>query len=208
MQDGQNLFDPATSAFGVDWELDETADSLIRKGAIKPIIIVGLANTRWRSAEYADNDTGYTYMKFIVNKVKPFIDTTYRTLPDPMNTAVGGSSQGALISFMLGWNYPDVFSKVICMSPALKISSINYVKNVEMYKGQRKNLKFYFDAGQSSLDSLLIPGTQDMIKALEEQGYKKGVDILWYIDKDGEHNEVSWGKRIWRPLLWFFSKEN
>ena len=111
MQDGQNLFDPATSAFGIDWRLDETADSLIRNGTIKPIIIVGLANTRWRSAEYADNDTGYAYMRFVVKTVKPFIDYAYRTLKDPENTAVGGSSLGALISFMLGWNYPDVFQK-------------------------------------------------------------------------------------------------
>lgn len=208
MQDGQNLFDPAASAFGVDWQIDETADSLIRKGKMRSIIIVGLTNTKWRSSEYADNDTGYAYMRFVVNKVKPFIDSAYRTLSDAENTAVGGSSLGALITFMLGWNYPHVFSKVICMSPALKISKINYVKNVEQYTGPRKNLKFYFDAGSGSLDSLLIPGTVEMINALEKQGYEYGVDILWYVDKQGKHNEASWSKRIWRPLLFFFGREN
>src|ERR1700741_56185 len=29
MHDGQNIFDPATSAFGVDWSIDETASDLI-----------------------------------------------------------------------------------------------------------------------------------------------------------------------------------
>lgn len=207
MQDGQNLFDPVTSAFGVDWQIDETADSLIKKGKIRAIIIVGLTNTKWRSSEYADNDTGHAYMKYVVNKVKPFIDTTYRTLSDAENTVVGGSSLGGLISFMLGWNYPGVFSKVICMSPALKIYKINYVKNVEHYTGPHKDLRFYFDAGSYSIDSLLIPGTIEMIKALEKQGYKYGEDIMWYKDKAGLHNEASWAKRIWRPLLFFFGKQ-
>jgi len=31
MHDGQNIFDPVTSAFGVDWSIDETADDLIKR---------------------------------------------------------------------------------------------------------------------------------------------------------------------------------
>ena len=207
MQDGQNLFDPATSAFGTDWQLDETADSLIKKGLIKPIIIVGIYNTKWRYSEYAENDTGFAYMKFVVDKVKPLIDSTYRTLPDPGNTAVGGSSLGALISFMLAWNYPDIFSKVICISPALKVYNFNYVDNVQKYGGQRKNLKFFFDTGIHSPDSLLVPGTGEMINALENLGYKMGKDILWHKDKEGQHNEASWAKIVWRPLMFFFGKK-
>jgi len=208
MQDGQNLFDPATSAFSIDWQMDETADSLIRDEMIDPVIIVGLANTKWRSSEYADNDTGHAYMDFIVTKVKPFIDSVYRTLKGPEYTAVGGSSLGALISFMLGWNYPGIFSKVMCISPALKYKYIDYVDDVEKYNGIRKNLKFYFDWGGNSLDSLLAPGTKEMINALEEKGFREGKDILWYEDKEGLHNEASWARRIWRPLKFFYGKKD
>ncbi len=207
MQDGQNLFDPSTSAFGVDWQLDETADSLIKAGTMKPIIIVGLTCTDWRSAEYSDTDTGRAYMNFVIKKVKPFIDSTYRTLPGPENTAVGGSSLGGLISFMLAWNYPDIFSKTLCMSSAVKINKIDYVKNVKAYEGKRKNLKFYFDAGADSLDSKLKPGIIEMINALKVQGYKAGKDFLWYQDKRGKHNEASWAKRVHLPLLFFFGKK-
>ena len=45
MQDGQNIFDPSTSSFGVDWQIDETADSLIKANSIEEIIIVGIYNT-------------------------------------------------------------------------------------------------------------------------------------------------------------------
>ena len=46
LNDGQNLFDPATSYIGVDWQADEAADRLIREGRIPPLIIVGIDNAQ------------------------------------------------------------------------------------------------------------------------------------------------------------------
>ncbi|MBT8399289.1 MAG: histidine kinase, partial [Rhodothermia bacterium] len=89
--DGQNLFDPNTSTFGIDWQLDENADSLIAAGLLREVIIVGIDNTADRSREYHDTPLGATYRSFVVDVVKPLIDETYRTLPDPDNTAVIGS---------------------------------------------------------------------------------------------------------------------
>ena len=50
MHDGQNLFD--ASATGQEWGLDEAAESLIHSGEIKPLIIVGIGNTKNRINEY------------------------------------------------------------------------------------------------------------------------------------------------------------
>ena len=44
LNDGQNLFEPATSFNGVEWQVDETADRLIRERVIPPLIIVGIDN--------------------------------------------------------------------------------------------------------------------------------------------------------------------
>src|SRR3954469_10282623 len=44
MQDGQNVFDAATSFAGVEWGVDETAQRLIRKNLIEPLIIVAVDN--------------------------------------------------------------------------------------------------------------------------------------------------------------------
>jgi len=46
-----------------------------------------------------------------------------------------------------------------------------------------------------------------MINALENKGYKKNEDILWYEDKNGKHNEASWAKRVWRPLIFFWANK-
>ena len=53
LNDGQNLFDPATAYIGVDWQADEAADRLIREGRIPPLIIVGIDNAQKdRAREY------------------------------------------------------------------------------------------------------------------------------------------------------------
>ena len=44
LQDGQNVFDAATAFAHVEWSVDETAQELIRKNLIEPLIIVAIAN--------------------------------------------------------------------------------------------------------------------------------------------------------------------
>src|ERR1700756_977504 len=44
LNDGQNLFEPSTSFTGVEWQVDETAERLIREGQVPPMIIVGIDN--------------------------------------------------------------------------------------------------------------------------------------------------------------------
>src|SRR5215472_8213884 len=44
LNDGQNLFEPSTSFTGVEWQVDEAAERLIREGQVTPVIIVGIDN--------------------------------------------------------------------------------------------------------------------------------------------------------------------
>ena len=44
LHDGQNVFDAATSFAGVEWGVDETAQRLIHRKLIEPLIIVAVAN--------------------------------------------------------------------------------------------------------------------------------------------------------------------
>ena len=159
-----------------------------------------------RGTEYADTPLGHLYMKLIVERIKPFIDLQYRTLPDRENTAVGGSSMGGLISIMCAWEYPNVFSKAACFSPAFKIANIDYVKNVLEYSGKKKKITLYIDNGGVDLDARLLPGVNEMVKALEEKGFIENKDLFFFVDKTATHNETAWAKRVWRPLEIFFAK--
>ncbi|HEU4507268.1 MAG TPA: alpha/beta hydrolase-fold protein [Pyrinomonadaceae bacterium] len=200
MHDGQNVFDPVTSSFGTDWSIDETADELIRKKSIEPIIVVGIYNTSERMREYTPGDKGTAYMNFVVKTVKPLIDSTYRTKPDRKNTIVGGSSAGGMISFMLAWEHPDVFSKAICMSPAFRnpvaAGGWNYVKVVQNSNGKKKDVFFYLDNGGIGLESQLQPGIDEMLSALKSKGYEEGKDFIFIPDPTAQHFESAWAKRF------------
>ncbi len=200
MHDGQNIFDPATSAFGVEWRIDEAADSLIRAEVIAPVIIVGIYNTSDRMKEYLPGEKGTSYMNFIVDKLKPFIDSAYRTKPGREYTFTGGSSAGGIISFMLVWEHPTIFSRAICMSPAFvspkgNSTTWNYA-NVVLKSKKRKKVFFYIDNGGIELDAILQPGVDEMLGALREKGYREGKDYVFIPDPAATHFEAAWAKRF------------
>ncbi|MBI5022260.1 MAG: histidine kinase [Ignavibacteriales bacterium] len=201
MHDGQNVFDPATSFIGYDWHVDEVADSLIKAGKIQEMIVVGVYNTPDRSDEYSDTKLGRAYMKFIIEKVKPLIDTTYRTFPDRVNTSTMGSSMGGLISFLLVWNHSEIFSQAGCISPVFRDALTNAV---EKYEGYDKQIRIYIDNGGIGLDKELQPGCDRMLVSLQTIGYSIGKNLEWYLDANAEHNEHAWAARVWRPLLFMY----
>jgi len=207
MHDGQNIVDPNTSSFQVDWQLDENADSLIRKRLIQPIIIVGIYNSPDRDFEYDEVTLGKAYMNFIIDSLKPFIDRNYRTLSDRENTANGGASLGGLISFILVWEHSDVFSKALCFSPAFKIDKYNFVDNITDYNGKKKNIKVFINNGDNELDSQLQPGVDEMLTALIHKGYRQGKDFYSFKAKHSQHGERDWSKGVWRSLIFLFGTE-
>ena len=205
MHDGQNLFDPTTAYTGHDWRIDEVAESLFTKKRVREFIVVGINNSPDRLVEYSDSDLGRAYGNFVVNIVKPMIDSAYRTRPERNHTAIMGSSMGALSSFLIAWWYPEVFSMAGCMSPSFWFDDEKTLNEISSYSGPRKNVSFYLDCG--TRESELLPGYKRMVKALEKLGYRKGKDLEYHLEKNGTHNEQSWAQRVWRPMTFFFKKK-
>src|ERR1700733_13703094 len=53
LNDGKNLFEGGRALAGIEGQVDEAADRLIREGAVPPLIIVGMDNTgKERIREY------------------------------------------------------------------------------------------------------------------------------------------------------------
>jgi predicted alpha/beta superfamily hydrolase len=206
MHDGQNIIDPSTSFIGYDWHIDEVADSLIRADKIEEIIIVGIYNSPDRISEYSDTELGRAYARFVVNRVKQFIDSTYWTKPDRQNTAVMGSSMGGLISFLFVWWYPEIFSMAGCLSSVFDDRAASVLHMIRDEKVKKDNIKIYFDCGGYGDEAGLKSGMDDMIEVLKGRGYREGSDFIWFFDPKAEHSERAWSMRIWRPLTFMFGK--
>lgn len=196
MQDGQNLFDAATSGFG-EWGVDETLDSL-GKAKLATCIVVGIDNSSKRLTEYNPyyferfgEGEGNAYADFIALTLKPYIDTSFRTLSQPQSTLIAGSSMGGLISYFTMLKYPEVFGKAGVFSPAFWTADSIKAFNVE--RASRTAGKVFFYMGGAEGESYV----NDMQEIAEKFGLQTAGTGYCVIDAEGKHNEAAWRK--WFP---------
>ena len=216
LQDGQNVFDAATSFAGVEWGVDESAERLIKENLIEPLIVVAVANTgEQRIHEYAptrgvidaqakrkrrSKGLARKYARFLIDELKPYIDRKYRTSPDAEFTGLGGSSLGGLVTLTIGILYPHVFSRLIVMSPSIWWDYFAIYRLVDSI-GQKPLLKIWLDTGTAE------PGweqARELLNRLLEKGWKLQKDVLYMESQGGDHSEAAWAARVEPALRFLF----
>jgi predicted alpha/beta superfamily hydrolase len=219
MHDGQNLFDTARAAFGVAWQADATAERLINAGRIPPLLIVGIDNTPQRVDEYAyDRDRseraggrGALYARFVLDEVKPFIDATYRTLPDRRQTAVVGSSLGGLVSLAMAREHHEQFALCGAVSPSLWWAGGRILDEYELDGGWMRRMRFWLDMGTREESRRghvpsAIRRARRLVASLDGARLVPGRDYYYWEVAGGEHNEAAWAARFDKVLLYFFGQ--
>lgn len=219
LHDGQNLFDGATSFIpGQEWRLDETAQALIVAGKIEPLIIVGVNNTKDRISEYTPaEDAKYKmggkadlYGRMLIEELKPFIDTHYRTKRDARHTGLGGSSLGGLVSLYLTLKHNDVFGRAAVVSPSVWFANKQIVHYVEALP-KRANVRIWMDTGtkegrNSSDAQQAITDARLLKETLIKKGWKAGKDLSYFEAEGAEHNERAWAARVESILTFLFPR--
>ena len=233
MHDGQMLFDDSVTWNHQEWQVDEVIGRLIADGKVPPCIVVAIDNSEEdRINEYfpcktylqlpADvynqvnvkDFTADNYLKFLVEELKPFIDSHYKTFTDREHTAIMGSSMGGLISLYAICEYPQVYGAAGCMSTHLSLMlpdalgrpKVDCEPWAEAFCSYvKKNLPsmddhyIYMDRGTVELDGSYAP-YQDKIDAMFRS---HGWDANHYdsrVYEGHEHNETCWAKRLDQPL--------
>ncbi|MEO1075583.1 MAG: alpha/beta hydrolase-fold protein [Bacteroidota bacterium] len=204
IHDGQNVFDRSTSYGGSEWRMDEVADSLIARGQIEPMIVVGINNTQIRWAEYSGGPFGRIYADFLVNTVKPLIDGTYRTRPDRDHTAVMGASMGGLISFYLLMWHPEVFSKAAALSSAFPYDNADLVDHIATMPLPSEPVSLYFDNGTQGIDQFFAESHTFVVETLRA----RGLGEVFFETYEADHTERDWARRLWRPLTYLFGTDS
>ncbi len=204
LQDGQNVFSPALSISREEWSLDETATELIARGSIMPIIMVAVDHAAERTAEYSPMHRGRAYSDFLIHTVKSWVDTAFRTLPEPEHTAVMGSSMGGIISFHLAWEHPEIFGMAACLSPAFLVDDEEIVHRVRQYSGPKKQVFFILFNGTEDLETRLQPAVAGMKNALGKAGYAEGNDFIYRTFPGHRHTEADWARQSRLVLQQFF----
>ena len=209
MHDGQNLFDDKT-AFSQEWGVDESLNQLAEKQGFE-VIVVGIDNggdvrmnelSPWENKRFGEAQ-GEQYMDFIVEVVKPYIDTNFRTKTDRLNTAIMGSSMGGLISHYAVHAYPEVFSKAGIFSPSYWYSQDVFA--FTQFKKAQLDARLYVMYGDKEGDGM-IADTNTMQRQLRKQGHPRQNFTFKRVPK-GEHNEQLWRAEFTDAIEWLFQDD-
>jgi predicted alpha/beta superfamily hydrolase len=116
---------------------------------------------------------------------------------------VGGSSFGAYASLYAWALHPQLFTRVLAMSPALWVNRgrlFDAVERVEAAPGTR----VWIDVGGRETERFQAgydQGYADMRALLE----RKGVAVGGYRDDEGIHHETAWARRLPGALTFLFA---
>ena len=210
MHDGQNVFDNCTS-FSGEWGVDETLSQLQRQGLdATGSIVVAVDNdggqrlneySPWNNPQYGGGQ-GDQYVDFLVQTLKPYIDTNYRTLTGREYTSIAGSSMGALISVYAALKYPAVYSKVGVFSPAFWFAEQPLFQYVQQNPA-RPDTRFYFVSGTQESQTM-VPLMLRMRDALQTGGVP-AANLSYNTRADGQHMEWFWKREFSAAYQWLMA---
>ena len=220
LNDGQNLFEATTSFTGVEWQVDETADRLIREGVVPPMIFVGIDNAgKDRIREYMPHRSlhpmmlrvqGTRYPNFLMKEVMPFVARNYRVATGPENTGLGGSSLGALISIYTAAVRPGVIGRLLLESPSLWASNRQFIResrDVKRWPDRVFLATGTCEVGRKDRDQSVVDDVRELAGILCRSGLdEKRLRLV--IEEGGTHHESAWARRFPEALAFLFGTPN
>lgn len=239
MHDGQMLFDSTTTWNKQEWKVDEWSSKLQSENKTRDFIVVGIHNIpeiRWqdlfpqKAFSYLSETEkqlirnqrneikqggdlyGDNYLSFLVNELKPFIDSKYATRPNKENTFVAGSSMGGLMSMYAICEYPETFGGAACLSthwPGAAPIENNPLpeaifKYLESNVPNAETHKLYFDYGTEALDAHYPQYASKVDSIFKTNGYGSNYKNLKF--EGADHSENSWNTRLNVPLTFLLKK--
>ena len=216
LNDGQNLFDPATAFAGVHWHVGETATRLIAERRIPPLIIVGIDNTKIRACEYIPyrsrdprvlKPKGKCYPEFLQREVMPLIEDRYLVLKGPENTGLGGSSLGGLITLYTQLAAPGMFGRLLIESPSLfvaKRKTLEESRRVRRWPARTYLAMGTRETGNAEKDATIVGDVRELEVILRAAGLDEQ-RLKVRIDEGATHSESAWAGRFPEALEFLYS---
>ena len=234
VHDGNVIFDPALSTIsGEEWGVDEAMTELIKDGAVREAIIVGLHSTAERYEDFMPEKAirpmtadmrrrlaqrprefnvermhSDAYLRFLTQELKPAIDATYRTLSGRDDTMVMGASTSGLIAAYALMEYPDTFGASAGLSTHVGSAEGAFVDYLEA-NPPAPSARIYFDYGDQGIDADWdYPAYHARIDAaLKRAGFQPGPDYTNRLYPGTGHGEAFWRARINAPLLFLLGTD-
>lgn len=167
----------------------EIADELILKGESIPFIIVFPDDRYWNLPP------GPGFGQRLVEQLIPYIDSTYRTIPDRDHRAIGGMSRGAGWSLRLGLSRWDLFSIVGLHSLAVLQKDASEIREWLGEIPPRSRPQVFMDVGDNDQEL-------EMAQRVEAQFNEFGLSHEWHL-YSGAHTEEYWRAHVEEYIRWY-----
>jgi predicted alpha/beta superfamily hydrolase len=198
-----------------DWGVDETLTALVARGAIPPMLVVGIdAVAReyelppYRNPFFLQNapePIGKRFPDFLAQDVIPVINKVYRVATGPQ--AIGGWSYGASAALWALMMRPDLFDVGLLESPPLGIGNGQLLRDTEHLLVAPS--KTFIGAGDSEFGS--DTENRGYLKALEvlEQNLKAGLQkpsqVKTVVTPGAKHSIAASSQRLEQAMLFLFA---
>lgn len=170
-----------------------TLDYLIEVQEIDPVIGIFVPPIS-REAEYVTALTD-SFSAFIIDELLPYVDSSFRTLPDPQYRAMVGMSYGGLFTTDFCYNNSEVFGLAAPFSPSYWAEDQSVMW--EILDGPQKDVRFYIDWG--TYEATIAYWASYFAGNLADRGY----DIQTNEWHEG-HSNGSWRAHLDEALITFF----
>ena len=218
--DGHNLFRDEDATYGKSWGMRDFLN-----GWSKEIIVVGIEcghEGYERLSEYLPypaakgshftqfDPMGQATMDWIVQEIKPYIDSKYRTIPFRECTAIGGSSMGGLMALYAAVHYNQWFSKAACVSSAIGFCIRPLMKDMRT-SAMSADTRIFLSWGTHEAHGIADPAKDDRSsktygwnKRAADQAASAGAAVKLFCQVGGYHCEEHWEKQvpIFMDFLW------
>lgn len=167
----------------------EAANELILSGQSVPFIIV------FPDDHYWNLPPGAGFGQRLAEKLIPYIDSTYRTLPDRNHRAIGGMSRGAGWALRLGLSHWDLFETIGLHSLAVLQKDASEIRGWLAGIPPSSRPRLFMDIGDNDQE-------YEMAQRVETQFTDFGLSHEWHL-YTGAHTEEYWRAHVEEYLRWY-----
>lgn len=182
---GQTYTEDQWVRLGVPQAMDE----MFLSGSGVPFIVVFPDDRYWNS------DYGPGFGDRLVGALVPYIDVTYRTLPNREHRALGGLSRGGGWTAELGFTNVTMFGSLGFHSPAIFSGDGFVVEKRVLAIPEDLRPRIWVDAGDNDRELKSILEFERMLT------FHQIPHEFHFLT--GDHSEVYWGAHVRDYLLWY-----
>jgi enterochelin esterase family protein len=140
-----------------------------------------------RPAEYNTPDDKYA--RIICDELLPDLQKTYSISKDPEMRGIGGASSGAIAAFMVAWERPNEFRKVVSLIGSFTDLRGGHVYPERVLAAEKKPIRVVFQDGRNDNRALGKDGKYNE----KLDWFKQNVRLVEALTKKGYDVSYTWG---------------